>query len=82
MKHPKEDGAGQATGSPQPTSNPQPVEGRWQEVLGRLKQVEAKVDRLIALIEKKDRQTSPAYRGVISKRKEIFNMFCRLFATF
>jgi len=72
LKHQK--GEGQAAGNP-PQSNPPPAnkpkpagspkpEGiapaeSWDEVLERLKQVEAKLDRLIALIEGKDENTSP-----------------------
>ena len=76
MKHPK--GEGQPAGNPPPannsptTGNPKPAgspkpEGNvpaesWDEVLERLKQVEAKLDRLLALMEGKDENTSPRQR--------------------
>jgi len=61
LKHPKEND-GQAVGNPPPAnSNPKPAGSpkpkgiapakSWEEVLERLKQVEAKLDRLLALIE-------------------------------
>jgi len=61
LKHPK--GEGKAAGNPKSAGSPKP-EGiapakSWDEVLERLKQVEAKLDRLIALIEGKDENTSP-----------------------
>ena len=53
-------------GSPKLAGSPKPEgiapAGSWDEVLKRLKQVEAKLDRLLALIEKKDENTSPRQR--------------------
>jgi len=62
LKHQK--GEGKPAGNPKPAGSPKP-EGitpaeSWDEVLERLKQVEAKLDRLIALLEGKDENIPPA----------------------
>jgi len=62
LKHQKSEG--KAAGNPKPAGSPKP-EGNtpaesWDEVLERLKQVEAKLDRLIALIEGKGENIPPA----------------------
>ena len=61
LKHPK--GEGKPAGNPKPAGSPKPEgiapAGSWDEVLKRLKQVEAKLDRLIALMKGKDENTSP-----------------------
>jgi len=67
LKHPKENRkeAGNPTPTdPPPAGSPKP-EGiapaeSWDEVLERLKQVEAKLDRLLALLEGKDENIHPA----------------------
>ena len=65
LKHPKDED-GQAAGNPKPAGSPKPKGNTpaesWDEVLERLKQVEAKLDRLLALMEGKDENTSPRQR--------------------
>jgi len=68
LKHPKEND-GQAAGNPPPVDPPQAGSPKpkgntpaksWDEVLERLKQVEAKLDRLLALMEGKGENIPPA----------------------
>jgi len=72
LKHPKEENGKEAGNPPPANSNPKPAGSpkpkgitpaeSWDEVLERLKQVEAKLDRLLALMEGKDENTSPRQR--------------------
>ena len=60
LSDPPQAGSPKLAGSPKPKGNA-PAES-WDEVLERLKQVEAKLDRLLALIERRMKTLPPPAR--------------------
>jgi len=57
----QQEGAQQPAGSPKPEGTASAES--WDEVLERLKKVEAKLDRLLSLLEKKGENASPTPAG-------------------